>query len=129
MTAVAKLVFGAAHDKARLTEYAAVLAWAAAEQVPAGALAERIAGFDGGIKGIVAAERAAPPSGGERDAAGIRCAPNCAAAPPSRGSQLDVAGDAEFVLLRRPPRGGRAGDRRRRWRTRSWSIARCRSAA
>ena len=61
MTAIAKLVFGVSHDKARLTEYATVLAWAADEQVPAGTLAERIAGFAGGVKAIVAA---APPVAG-----------------------------------------------------------------
>ncbi|MGQ0661133.1 hypothetical protein [Sphingosinicella sp.] len=98
MTAIAKLVFGARHDKARLTEYAAVLGWAAAEQVPAGALADQIAGFAGGLKGIVASERARrrpalDETSWEQVRAELRARPTMARV------QLDIAGDAEFVLL------------------------------
>ena len=98
MTAVAKLVFGATYDKARLTEYAAVLAWASAEQVPAGALADRIAGFEGGLKGIVAAERARRrPAVVETPWDRIR--DELRARTPVARVRLDVAGDSEFVLL------------------------------
>jgi hypothetical protein len=98
MTAVAKLVFGANHDKARLTEYAAVLAWAAEEQVPGGALAERIASHEGGLKGIVSAARArrrpaASATPWDQVRAELRARPSIARL------QLSVAGDAEFVLL------------------------------
>lgn len=58
MTAIVKLVFGVHHDKTRLTEFAAVLTYAARQGVPAGGLAEHLRGADGGIKGLVAAERA-----------------------------------------------------------------------
>lgn len=59
MTPVVKLVFGADYDKTRLTEYAAVLAHARRVMVEAGGLAAFLEGFDGGIKGVVKAERAA----------------------------------------------------------------------
>jgi hypothetical protein len=57
MTPVVKLVFGADHDKTRLTEFATVLVHAARVGVARGALAEYLGGYAGGIKGIVAAER------------------------------------------------------------------------
>lgn len=98
MTAVAKLVFGGGHDKARLTEYAAVLVWAGTEQVPSGQLSERIASFEGGIKGIVAAERArrrAPAAETPWD----RVRDELRARPSVARVRIHVAGDAEFVLL------------------------------
>jgi hypothetical protein len=58
MTAIAKLVFGADADKARLTEYAAVLSHAERVGVPADALAQYLAAAAGGMKALVAAERA-----------------------------------------------------------------------
>lgn len=59
MTAVAKLVFGADYDKARLTEFAAVLAHARRHAIPSGGLTVLLETVDGGIKAVVAAERAA----------------------------------------------------------------------
>jgi len=59
MTPVVKLVFGADYDKTRLTEFAAVLGHARRHGVPVGALADFLEVSEGGIKGIVAAERAA----------------------------------------------------------------------
>ena len=58
MTPIVKLVFGAHYDKTRLTEYAAVLAWAQRNDVASGALAERLSGTQGGLKAVVADERA-----------------------------------------------------------------------
>ena len=58
MTPIAKLVFGAHYDKTRLAEFAAVLAHAGRCDVPAGRLADHLRGIDGGIKALVAAERA-----------------------------------------------------------------------
>ncbi|MEH3123641.1 MAG: hypothetical protein PGN16_16990 [Sphingomonas phyllosphaerae] len=58
MTAIAKLVFGVDHDKTRLTEAATVLAWAQRTGIGAGALAHALERAEGGIKGIVASERA-----------------------------------------------------------------------
>ena len=59
MTPVVKLVFGAAYDKTRLTEFAAALCWARRENLPPGTLAQALEDFDGGLKGVVAAERRA----------------------------------------------------------------------
>ncbi len=59
MTPLAKLVFGADHDKTRLTEFAAVLSHAGRDAIPAGGLPAFVAGYPGGIKGVVAAERSA----------------------------------------------------------------------
>ncbi|RPF72748.1 hypothetical protein EG799_07590 [Aurantiacibacter spongiae] len=58
MTPVVKLVFGADYDKTRLTEYAAVLSLAQREGIPQGALAGYLGNAEGGLKGVVAAERA-----------------------------------------------------------------------
>jgi hypothetical protein len=57
MTPVVKLVFGADYDKTRLTEYAAVLSHARRVGVAPGALTDFLEGFEGGIKGVVKAER------------------------------------------------------------------------
>lgn len=98
MTAVAKLVFGAAYEKTRLTEYAAALSWAARVGVPTGALAARIEGEPGGLKAVVAAERAArrPAVLADRwDELRARLR----AAPPLARLALDVDGADPFVLL------------------------------
>jgi hypothetical protein len=58
MTPVVKLVFGAGYDKSRLTEFAAALSWARRQDLPLGGLAALLDQFEGGLKGIVAAERA-----------------------------------------------------------------------
>jgi hypothetical protein len=59
MTPIVKLVFGAGYDKTRLTEFAAALCWALREGLPHGALADYLAAFEGGLKGVVQAERRA----------------------------------------------------------------------
>jgi len=59
MTPVVKLVFGADYDKTRLTEFASVLSHARRTRVPTGGLGEMLDRAEGGIKGIVAAERLA----------------------------------------------------------------------
>ncbi|TCD06960.1 hypothetical protein EYB45_02775 [Erythrobacteraceae bacterium CFH 75059] len=58
MTPVVKLVFGADYDKTRLAEYAAVLMHARRRQVGQGELAGLLQGAAGGLKGLVAEERA-----------------------------------------------------------------------
>jgi hypothetical protein len=57
MTPVVKLVFGADYDKTRLTEYAAAITHAHRLQLPQGALGEYLACAEGGLKGVVKAER------------------------------------------------------------------------
>ncbi|MGK6318053.1 PAS domain-containing protein [Sphingomonas sp. DT-204] len=59
MTPIVKLVFGADYDKTRLTEFATVLTHAGRCQVEPAALVAFLESFRGGIKGVVAAERAA----------------------------------------------------------------------
>ncbi len=57
MTPVVKLVFGADYDKTRLTEYAAVLSHAHRVGIERGELAGFLADAEGGLKGVVTAER------------------------------------------------------------------------
>jgi len=57
MTPVVKLVFGADYDKTRLTEYAAALTHAHRLGLERGALGVFLAQADGGLKGVVQAER------------------------------------------------------------------------
>ena len=57
MTPVVKLVFGADYDKTRLTEYAAALNHAWRLELGRGELADFLMGAEGGLKGVVAAER------------------------------------------------------------------------
>ena len=59
MTPVVKLVFGADYDKSRLTEFAAALSWARRQDLPSGALTDFIESQEGGLKGLVQAERRA----------------------------------------------------------------------
>lgn len=59
MTPVVKLIFGAGYDKTRLTEFAAALDYAHRNAVPAGQLADLLSKHDGGLKGVVQAERRA----------------------------------------------------------------------
>jgi hypothetical protein len=98
MTPVVKLVFGVHYDKSRLTEFAAALCWAKRERVSAGTLAALLEAHEGGLKGVVAAERAfrRPPARPDRWAE-LRA--QLHAAPPLARVELDVQGEDEFVLL------------------------------
>jgi hypothetical protein len=108
MTAVAKLVFGAGADKARLTEYAAALAWAQRLDLPMGGFTAALEAQEGGLKAWVQAERRArrpapTPDDGEAARAALR------AAKPLGHLNYDP-GAEEFVLLvaRRDEVGGLA---------------------
>jgi hypothetical protein len=57
MTPVVKLVFGSDYDKTRLTEYAAVLSHAHRLELKRGTLAHYLGETEGGLKGVVTAER------------------------------------------------------------------------
>ncbi|MDQ2878646.1 MAG: hypothetical protein M3R41_06185, partial [Pseudomonadota bacterium] len=104
MTPIVKLVFGAGYDKTRLTEYAAVLSHARRQGVAPGGLAEFVERFDGGIKGVVKAERAlrAPASTPVADVATMLAG---RAALATLALETGVA-DGEYVVLL-----ARAGDR------------------
>jgi GNAT superfamily N-acetyltransferase len=58
MTPIVKLVFGMGYDKTRLTEFAAVLSFANRQGIGPGALSTFLEHAEGGIKGVVKAERA-----------------------------------------------------------------------
>ncbi|MFN7175145.1 MAG: hypothetical protein ACK4MT_10700, partial [Thermaurantiacus tibetensis] len=97
MTAVAKLVFGADYDKARLTEFAAALAFARREDVPQGTFRSFVEGFEGGLKAMVQAERRARRPAPRSDA-GDAARTSLRSAAPVAFAEVD-AGDEEFVLL------------------------------
>jgi hypothetical protein len=59
MTPIVKLVFGIDYDKTRLTEFAAALSYAERENVDFGGFQEFVEQAEGGLKGLVAAERKA----------------------------------------------------------------------
>jgi hypothetical protein len=59
MTPIVKLVFGVDYDKTRLTEFAAALSFAERERVDFGGFLEFVEQAEGGLKGLVAAERKA----------------------------------------------------------------------
>ena len=59
MTPIVKLVFGADYDKTRLTEFAAALSHAERREVDFGGFLGFIERAEGGLKGLVAAERKA----------------------------------------------------------------------
>ncbi len=57
MTPVVKLVFGVDYDKSRIAEYASVLAHARRLEIERGKLADFLSTAEGGLKGVVQAER------------------------------------------------------------------------
>ncbi len=59
MTPIVKLVFGIDYDKTRLTEFAAALSYAERQDIDFGGFLEFVEQADGGLKGLVAAERKA----------------------------------------------------------------------
>jgi hypothetical protein len=108
MTPIVKLIFGVNYDKTRLTEFAAALSYGRRNAVPQGSLGDHLERFEGGLKGIVQAERrerrpVARPNVGEEARARLRQADALA--------YLSIdAPDGEFVLLiaRREAHGGLA---------------------
>jgi hypothetical protein len=98
MTPVVKLVFGVHYDKSRLTEFAAALSWAKRERVTAGTLAALLEAHEGGLKGVVAAERAHRRPAARPDRwAEVRA--RLHATPPLAHVAIEVKGEDEFVLL------------------------------
>jgi hypothetical protein len=111
MTPVVKLVFGADYDKTRLTEYAAVLTHAHRMEVRRGALADFLAKAEGGLKGVVQAERQlrreeGGKQGEEIDGPQERLARKLRAIEPMSFDAIESDGD-EFglVMIRRLPTG------------------------
>ncbi len=106
MTPIVKLVFGIEYDKTRLTEFAAALSHAEREQVEFGGFLAFIEKAEGGLKGLVAAERKARrPEKAQQDRAelGKAALRNAAAL-----TLADLPTDEEFALViaRRNSGGG-----------------------
>lgn len=111
MTPIVKLVFGADYDKTRLTEYATVLGYAHRTGVARGTLDKVLASVEGGLKGVVQAERQARKEADGRatdDGCGVRdsLARKLRKIEPVAFDDLDDDG-AEFalVMVRRLPSG------------------------
>lgn len=102
MTPVVKLVFGPDYDKTRLTEFAAALAHAARCEVDFGGFQLFVEERDGGLKGLVAAERMA-----RRPASVIPVDPRRQLRERPAMRLEDLATNQEFalVLTRRGPSG------------------------
>jgi len=99
MTPIVKLVFGKEYDKTRLTEFATVLAHAERHQVGPGQLTALLETAEGGIKGIVQAERACRRRPARPDAT-KRAAEKLAERPPLASIAIDTqAVTGEYVLL------------------------------
>jgi hypothetical protein len=97
MTPIVKLIFGIDYDKARLTEFAAALSFARRQQIELGGFQQFIEQQVGGLKALVAAERAArrpdstPDTKGETARAQLRAAPAV--------SLADAPAGDEFALV------------------------------
>jgi len=101
MTPIVKLVFGVEYDKTRLTEFAAALSYAERENVDFGCFQQFVEQAEGGLKGLVVAERKArrpdqPPENKlELGKAALR------SAQPLSLSQLQTNQEFALVLTRR----------------------------
>ena len=101
MTPIVKLVFGIEYDKTRLTEFAAALSYAEREKVDFGGFQDFVENADGGLKGLVAAERKARrPDKPAEDKLELGKAALRAARPMSLG-QLQTNQEFALVVTRR----------------------------
>ncbi|MEO6153388.1 MAG: hypothetical protein ABIT09_06580 [Croceibacterium sp.] len=111
MTPVVKLVFGADYDKTRLTEYAAALSHAYRLALPQGALGHFLAAADGGLKGVVKAERRLRRENngrlaGDHDTRRDALVRKLRAAPPLEMADIPVHGqEFALVMIRRTDTG------------------------
>ena len=101
MTPIVKLVFGVDYDKTRLTEFAAALSYAERENIDFGCFQDFVEQAEGGLKGLVAAERKArrPDKAAEDKLALGKAA--IRAAPPLSLAQLQTNQEFALVLTRR----------------------------
>lgn len=107
MTAIAKLVFGQDHDKTRLTEIAAVLTHAQRRGIPAGGLERLLEHAPGGIKGIVADERAARrPTMARPDPLPLAARPTLASVRLPQDASIQAPAGTAVVLLGRVAEDG-----------------------
>lgn len=105
MTPIVKLVFGVDYDKTRLTEFAAALSYAERERVDFGDFLAFVEQADGGLKGLVAAERKARrPDGPVEDKVELGRAA-LRSAPPLSLANLQTNQEFALVLTRRNANG------------------------
>ena len=104
MTPIVKLVFGIDYDKTRLTEFAAALSYAERENVDFGGFQEFVEQADGGLKGLVAAERKARRPDRPEDKLELGKAALRAALPMSL-AQLQTNQEFALVVTRRNANG------------------------
>jgi hypothetical protein len=98
MTPAVKLVFGADYDKTRVTEFAAVLSHAKRANVPQGGLDTFLDGAEGGIKGVVKAERAFRRPAPKPDLF-AQIAAELRSRPPLAHVDIEMPANSEFVVL------------------------------
>ena len=106
MTPIVKLVFGIDYDKTRVTEFAAALSNAERNTVDFGQFESFLASADGGLKGLVAAERQArrpADAPTDRTEAGREVLRNVA---PFALADLASSDEFALVILRRNADGG-----------------------
>ncbi len=101
MTPVVKLVFGIDYDKARLTEFAAALAFAQRQDIATGGFKSLIEQRPGGLKALVAAERQARRPDGRAGDTGEAAREAMRAAPPLALSDMQTAQEFTLLLTRR----------------------------
>jgi hypothetical protein len=97
MTPIVKLVFGVDYDKARLTEFAAALSYARRQDVGLGEFKGLIEKQSGGLKALVAAERAARRPEAKADTKGDAARAKLRSAPVI--SLADVSAQEEFAVV------------------------------
>jgi hypothetical protein len=97
MTPIVKLVFGIDYDKARLTEFAAALAYAERSGIDFEGFLPFIESHPGGLKGLVAAERLARRPDARLDNRADRARTRLRSAPAQPLGSL--AGNDEFTLV------------------------------
>jgi hypothetical protein len=101
MTPVVKLVFGIDYDKARLTEFAAALAYAHRQQVDLGEFQGFIEKQAGGLKALVAAEREARRPGPRPDVRGDAARAKLRSATPIVLGEMTTDGEFAVIVTRR----------------------------
>src|SRR5437764_3964566 len=101
MTPIVKLVFGIDYDKARLTEFAAALSFAKRQSVDFDGFEKFIEQHAGGLKALVAAERAARRPDASSDTKGEIARTKLRAAPALSLADVPAADEFALVITRR----------------------------
>ena len=105
MTPIVKLVFGIDYDKARLTEFAAALSFARRQEIELGGFQKFIERQAGGLKGLVAAERAARRPEAKADTKTEAARAQLRSAPALSLADVPASDEFALVLTRRRPDG------------------------